>query len=536
MLSPSNPAEAQSNRYTSGPALVVYVAAANLLLHLATVTRYGVFRDEMYYYACSKHMAWGYVDHPPLTVWIEWVARHLFGASALGVRLVPILTGCVIVWLTGKLVREFGGNGFAQFIAALAIMLVPIYQISFSWLTDNIFEQIIWLGCIWLVARAVNTGNERYWLWFGILAGVGFQNKYSIAFLLLGILAGVVLTRHRYFLKSKYLWLGVVACALIALPNLLWQIHYHFPFLELIHNIRLSNRDVVRGPVAFVADQAMIMNPILFPLWLGGLVWFLLPHKANASEGISESNGAGRSNTARYRLFGWTYLVVLVAFIALKAKNYYVVPIYPMLFAAGAIGLERITRSSRIGVWGRYAYVALVIAISAVLLPMSVPVLSPESYLRYQKAIGLAPSEIENEPHGPLPQWYADEFGWPEMVEKVAQVYNSLPPEERVRTAIFANGWGEAAAVDFYGSKYGLPPAISKQNSYWIWGPGNYDGSTMIILGSSGRHDREFFQSVEKVGRVEHPYSRRDEYYDILLCRGPKKSLQKMWPQLKLFD
>ena len=122
------------------------------------------------------------------------------------------------------------------------------------------------------------------------------------------------------------------------------------------------------------------------------------------------------------------------------------------------------------------------------------------------------------------------------MVEKVAQVYNSLPPEERARTAIFANSWGESAAIDFYGPKYGLPQAISKQNSYWVWGPGKYDGSTMIILGSSGRHDREFFQSVEKVGRVEHPYSRRDEYYDILLCRGPKKSLQEIWPELKQFD
>ena len=243
-----------------------------------------------------------------------------------------------------------------------------------------------------------------------------------------------------------------------------------------------------------------------------------------------------QSSTTRWRLFGWTYLVILGVFIALKAKNYYVAPIYPMLFAAGAIGFERITQGRRIGLWGRSAYLALVIAISAVLLPMSVPVLSPESYIRYQKAIGMAPPEIEHEPNGPFPLWYTGEFGWQEMVEKVAQVYNSLPPEERARTAIFANGWGEAAAVDFYGPKYGLPQAISKQNSYWIWGPGKYDGSTMIILRSNGRHDREFFQSVEVAAHVEHPYARRDEFFDILVCRGPKKSLQEIWPELKLFD
>jgi hypothetical protein len=213
-----------------------------------------------------------------------------------------------------------------------------------------------------------------------------------------------------------------------------------------------------------------------------------------------------------------------------------VVPIYPMLFAAGAIGLERLTQGRRIGTATRSVYAVLVIAVSVLLLPLSVPVLSPENYLRYQKALGLQPPEIEHQPTGPLPQWFADEFGWPEMVEKVARVYNGLPPEERARTAIFSNSWGAAAAIDFYGPRYGLPQAISKSNSYWIWGPGKYDGSTMIILHSSGRHDSEYFESVEAVGRVEHPYARRDEAYNILLCRRMKYNLQEVWPRLKQFD
>jgi hypothetical protein len=276
---------------------------------------------------------------------------------------------------------------------------------------------------------------------------------------------------------------------------------------------------VVRGPLAFIADQAMIMNPVLFPLWAGGLLWLLVARD-------------GR----RFRVFGWTYVVVLVAFIALKAKNYYVVPVYPILFAAGAIGLERLMQGQRIGAWARSAYVVLVIAVGALLLPYSLPVLSPETFLRYQKALGLQPPEFEHQQNGPLPQWYADEFGWQEMVEKVAQVYNSLPPEERARTAIFSNGWGEAAAVDFYGPRYGLPQAISKHNSYWMWGPGKYDGSTMIILRSDGSGDREHFQSVEDMGAVQHPYSRRDEWFHIYLCRGLKVNLHDAWPNLKHFD
>ena len=512
------------SRFTSGPALVLYIAAAKLLLHLFTVARYGIFRDEMYYVACSRHMAWGYVDHPPFTVLIAWFVRHVLGDSPLAVRLLPALAGAALVWLTGKLAHDMGGGRFAQAMAALAVLVVPTYLIAHHWLTDNAWEPLLWMGCVWLVLRAINSGDERCWLWFGVLAGIGFENKYSIAFLLFGLLAGVLLTPHRHFLKSRYLWLGVLACVVIALPNFLWQVRNHFPFLELIHNIRMSNRDVVRGPVAFIADQAMIMNPALFPLWAGGVVWLFLGRNEQARDG------------QRYRLLGWTFIVVLTTFIALKAKNYYVVPIYPMLFAAGAIGLERVTQGRRIGTWGRSIYAGLVIAVSALLLPLSVPVLSPESFIRYETALGMKPPELEHQPTGPLPQWFADEFGWQEMVEKVASVYNSLPPEERARTAIFANGWGEAAAVDFYGPRYGLPLAISKHNSYWIWGPGNYDGSTMIILGSDGRHDREHFQSVEAAGHVEHPYARRDEYFDILLCRGPRFNLRDAWPRLKKFD
>ncbi|HEX7286844.1 MAG TPA: glycosyltransferase family 39 protein [Candidatus Angelobacter sp.] len=515
----AKPVQQEQNRFTSGPAIVLYIAGAKLLLHLLTVTRYGIFRDEMYYLACARHLAWGYVDHPPLTVFIAWIGRHVFGDSPLAIRLLPALAGAALVWLTGKLARDMGGGRFAQAVAALAVVVVPPYLISNHWLTDNAWEPLMWMGLAWLVVHAVNAGDERSWLWFGVLAGLGFENKYSIAFLLLGVLAGVALTPERRFLKSRYLWLGVAACFLLSLPNFLWQWQHQFPFLELIHNVRMNNRDVVRGPLAFIADQAIIMNPVLVPLWIGGLYWFFF-----AREG------------RRYRALGWAFVAVLAAFIALKAKNYYVTPVYPMLFAAGAIGFERFTSCRPMGKAARVLYVALIVGVGMLLAPLSVPVLAPETFLRYQAALHLVPPEIEHQNNGPLPQWFADEFGWQEMVEKVAKVYNGLPPEERARTAIFANGWGEAVAVDFYGPKYGLPPAISKHNQYWLWGPRNYDGSTVIVLRSDGSGDRRHFESVEAAGRVEHPYSRRDEWFTIWLCRGPKFNLQEVWPSMKQFD
>ena len=178
----------------------------------------------------------------------------------------------------------------------------------------------------------------------------------------------------------------------------------------------------------------------------------------------------------------------------------------------------------------RAIYVALIILSTAALAPLSLPILSPENYIRYQRALGFEPPKAENQNTGPLPQHFADEFGWEDMTREVAKVYNALPPDERARTAIFANSYGQAGAIDFFGPKYGLPKAISNHQNYWYWGPRNYDGSTVIVLGSDGEGDREHFKTVDAVGRTFHPYSRRDEHFDIFLCRGLNQHLHTLGP------
>jgi hypothetical protein len=561
---PSNP----NSRWTN---IVFYLAGAKLLAQLLTAGRYGIFRDELYYLACSEHLAWGYVDQPPVIAFIAWFARHVFGSSLLGLRLLPAIAGAALVWLTGQLAREMGGGRFAQALAALAAFAVPILLVFHHWLTMNAFEPLIWLGAVWCVLRAINTGNAKYWLWFGVVIGLGMETKYTVIFFTLGIVAGLLLTSHRRFIKSKWLWLGAFAALLIFLPNLLWLINHKFPFLELMHNIRESGRDVARGPLAFIADQAMIMNPILAPLWIAGLLWLFF-----GKEG------------GRYRILGWAYVVMLVTFIVLRGKNYYLAPAYPMLFAAGAIAFERITSyvqgpTSKVqgqlntGTAGvspvdrgvtstisedvnstklkvrkgglpplfsmrrlsfalRAFYVTLIILVSAALAPLSAPILSPGTYVRYQEALGMEPPKAENQPTGPLPQHFADEFGWEDMVREVAKVYNALPPEERAQTAIFCNSYGQAGAIDFFGPKYGLPKAISNHQNYWYWGPRDYTGAIVIVLGSDGEGDREHFKTVEVVGHTFHPYSRRDEHFPILLCRGLNQDLHTLWPSIKKWD
>jgi Dolichyl-phosphate-mannose-protein mannosyltransferase len=502
------------DRAASGTAIVLSLAAVKLLFHLLTATRYGIFRDELYYLACSEHLSWGYVDQPPLIAFVIWMVRHTIGDSLFALRLLPALAGAALVWLAAQLAREMGGGRFAQSMAALAILPVPIYSILHHWMTMNAFEPLIWMGCIWCVLRAINTGEPRYWLWFGVIAGVGFETKYSIAFLLLGVLAGVLATPERRFLKSGRLWLGALTALLIFLPNFIWLVRHHFPFLELMHNIRMSSRDVARGPLAFMGDQAAIMDPVLFPLWAAGLVWLFF----------------GREGR-RYRVLGWTYVVMVATFIALKGKNYYLAPIYPMLFAAGAVVFERATQVR--WRWGRMAYVVVIVITGALLAPIFAPILPPEEYVHYQKTIHIEPPKAENQPTGALPQYFADEFGWEDMVREVARIYSGLSPEERAKTAIFANSYGQAGAIDYFGPKYGLPKAISGHQSYWLWGPRNYTGEIVIVLGSDGRGDREHFQSVQEAGRAYNPWSRLDERYYIFLCRGLKWDFKDVWPKLK---
>jgi hypothetical protein len=563
----------ESSRWTSGSAIVLYIAGVKLSFHLLTAGRYGIFRDELYYLACADHLDWGYVDQPPLIAIIAWFARHVFGSSLPGLRLLPALAGAALVWLTGRLAAEMGGGRFAQGLSALAVLIAPMFLVFHHWLTMNAFEPLIWMGAAWVVVRAINTGDAKYWLWFGVIIGIGLETKYSVIFFAFGIVAGLLLTKHRRFLKSPWIWLGALAALLIFLPNLLWLVRHDFPFLELMHNIRESGRDVARGPIAFIADQALIMNPILFPLWGGGLVWLFVGKGKEQGHG-EKGEQVKRSlpnEQGRYRIFGWAYVVMLITFIVLKGKNYYLAPAYPILFAAGAIAFERLTRrkeqeAAAVGrtgrshdmgavnvggstsesvhlppapascTWCRWAYVAAIVLAGVALAPLSAPILSPETYIRYQSALGFEPSKAENQDTGPLPQHFADEFGWEDMTREVAKVYNSLPTEERAQTAIFANSYGQAGAIDFFGPKYGLPKAISNHQNYWYWGPRNYNGTTVIVLGSDGEGDREHFKTVDEAGHTYHQYSRRDEHFPILLCRGLNQDLHTLWPSIKRWN
>jgi len=505
-----------SARLTTGPAIVFYIALAKLAIHLYTARFYGYFGDELYFIACSRHLAWGYVDQPPLIAVIVGIARSLFGDSLQSIRFPAALAGACTVILAGWIARELGGKRFAQALAALAVVVAGVSLAMNHYISMNAFEPLAWAGCALILIRIIKTGNQKLWLWFGLVAGVALENKYGIVFFATGVVAGLLLTQHRTMFLKPWIWLGGLIAFLIFLPNLVWNIQHHFPFFELLANIRRSGRNVPLTHLQFLGQVGMHMLPTSVPLVLAGL-WFYFAHPQGKE----------------FRVLGWASLVLLaVIMFSANGRPYYVAPAYPMLFAAGAVAMEACF--SRRGLqWLEPAYVFLLLMTGAIGAPMAIPVLSPETYIRYSQSLHFTPPPIETYKLGPLPQFYADMFGWEEMTVEVARVYNSLAPDVRPKTAILGRYYGHAAAIDLFGPKYGLPKAISAHQNYFLWGPGDYTGESVIIIGFSREELGGYFNSVEPAGRVGHPYAMPDEHFTLYYCRQPKIPLQQLWPSIK---
>ncbi len=494
---------------------VAAIAAVKLLVHLYAGRHYGYFVDELYYMACGQHLDWGYVDQPPLVAFVAWAVRAVLGDSLAAIRLAPALAGAGQVLLTGLVARELGGGRFAQGLAALATLLAPGFLAFDNFFSMNAFEPLFWTGCAYLLLRIVKTGNQKLWLWFGVLAGVGLENKHSLLTFGFALVAGVLLTPERKAFRSPWIWLAGLVAFLIFLPNLWWNIQHHFPFLELQANIRRSGRNVPLPPLAFLGQQVVSMLPLSLPIWLAGLWYYLF-----AAQGKP------------FRALGWAWLITAGLIMLLNPRTYYLWPAFPILLAAGGVAWEGWLARPRLR-WVKPVWCTLMVVLAVVAAPLFLPVVRPETYVRYVKAIHYEQPAIERHRLGPLPQIFADQFGWEEMAATVAHVYNALPLDVRAKTAIFGQNYGQAGAIDLFGPKYGLPRAISGHQSYFLWGPRGYTGESVIVM--ADRQDRleQLFASVEKVARVEHPYSMPYEHFDVFYCRGLRGSLKDLWPRVK---
>ncbi|MBO0694985.1 MAG: glycosyltransferase family 39 protein [Verrucomicrobia bacterium] len=507
---------ATQKRSGSDLTLIVVFSAVALLVHLLMNGRYGYFRDELYYIACSRHLAFGYVDQPPLSILLLRLTQILLGSSLFAIRLLPALASAATVAITGLIAREMGGRLWAVALGCAGSLCALFNLAVGNFFSMNAFEPLFWMGCIYLLVLIINSGSPTLWLWFGALIGLGLENKNSTAFFALGVFVALLLTPERRHFTEKWIWFGGLIAFAIALPNVLWQAQHHWPTYELLNNIAHSNKNVALSPVQFVVQQIVFMNPGTLPLWLAGLIWLF-----------------GSRDGRRYAALGIIYLVVLAEFIILHGKSYYLAPAYPMLFAAGGVAVERLF-ATRLK-WFRPGLLALIITAGVLLAPLVVPILPPGKLVTYMRAIGLELPRTETSHTAVLPQLFADQFGWQEMVGSVGHVYNHLRPEDKKRAAIFCQNYGEAGAIDFFGTRFGLPPAISGHQNYFLWGPGDWTGEVALVLDTQDDKEREQFASVEDLGQIVSspwamPFERRTHLY---LCRDLKGNVREIWPRVK---
>lgn len=497
--------------------LIAVLAALKLALHMVFNGRYGFFRDELYYIVCGENLAWGYVDQSPLIALIARVTRTLLGESLLALRFSPALAGAGIVVLTGLIAHQLGGRSRAVLLAGIGMIGAPVY-LSYGYLfTMNSFEPLFWMGAVYVLIRIIQGGNPKLWLVMGAIIGLGLENKHSMAFFGVSLAAGLLVTSQRRLLRSPWPWMGVLVAFLFALPNVLWQVQHNWPTWELLSNVKNSSKNIVVGPVEYFGQQILLMNPIAFPLWFAGLLWLMFSGKARS-----------------YRVLAWTYVAAFAIFVALKGKHYYLAPSYPMLVAAGCVFLEDAVERIR-RPWLAAAYGALIVASGAVLSPLVLPVLQPEALPAYMQAIHVEPPRTERSHTAALPQTFADQFGWQEMADSVAEVYKSLPPEEQREARIFGQNYGEAAAIDVLGLKYGLPPAISGHQNYFFWGSRGFNGKVLIVLDDEPGMLPEICGSVEDRGPIRsHPLAMPNEQrLRIYVCRDMKVSPEELWPKVK---
>ena len=504
----------------SAPLLVL--PAAKLLIHLLTAQGYGYFRDELYYLACADHLAFGYVDQPPLSIFLLWLVRSLFGDSVFALRLLPAVAGAVTVWLVGLITRELGGRGFAQALAMLAAIAAPIYLGLDHVYSMNALDLVFWPLAALLLIRVLQEPSRNRWLLLGLVLGLGLENKISILWLGFGILMGLLLTRQRRLLATPGPWLAGGVALLVFLPHLVWQVLHDWPTLEFMARAT-GEKMAAKSALPFLAEQIRVLNPTTLPIWLAGLI-FLLTAKS----------------VERFRPLAWIWITVfLLLVLSGSSRASYLAPAYTWLFAAGAVFWEGLCERLRVpyGQLLRPALVAPVVISGVVLSPMALPVLDVENYVAYSQALGFAPSTDERKELAELPQFYADMHGWESIVETVASVYDTLSPEEQNVAAVFTGNYGEAGAIDLLGRRRALPVAVSGHNNYWLWGPRGWTGEVVIVIGGDKEGLGEIFEEVELAARTDCGYCMPYENdQPVWICRGLQAPIDELWPELKHFD
>ncbi|MDH3216535.1 MAG: glycosyltransferase family 39 protein [Candidatus Krumholzibacteria bacterium] len=506
--------------------VVAPFALVHVLLHLFTNGNYGVFRDEFYYWDCANHLAWGYVDQPPLSIALLAGWKTLFGDSVHSLRVLPAMAGAVLVLLSARLSAEMGGDRFAQAVAAMSTVSVPFYLVATGFYSMNAFELVFWAMGYWVVLRILEMGaspvddrkTKNLWIGMGVIVGLGMMNKISMVGFALGFLVALLLTSHRRHLKLPYPYIAGLIAALIFLPHIIWQIQNGWPTVEFAQNAkRYKIADLSAG--AYLTAQLLEMGPANVLVWAVGLPYLLFTKQGRC-----------------YRPFGWMFIAVVVFFVMQRSKPYYLMTAYTVLLAAGAVAIARFIASRHLRWLRPLVFVHLGVGL-LVALPLALPVLPPEALVVYQQAIGIAPAAEERGHQGSeLPQHFGDRFGWDDLTKTVASVYDNLSQEEQAHCIIVGRNYGVAGAINYYGRRYGLPRAVSTHNNYYLWGPGITVPNVFIVLARPEDGFENAFEDMTPVATIDAKFAMPEERgLVVYICRNLKTSLEEAWRAGRIF-
>lgn len=506
------------------PQIILVFVLIKFLIHLYTNTfaGYGVFRDELYLYACSLRMDIGYVDQPPLSVWILKVFTSIIGKSVFSMRLIAAIFGALSLVPLGLAVKELGGKTIAISIASIAFIVSPIYLAYCGYYSMNSIDLLLWSSAIYLVVKLknlhfqeMNTHNRRTWIVLGLVMGISLLNKIGMLWFGFGLLLSLIITKDRKWLTTKWPYITGIIALIVFSPYIFWNATHDWATIEFLGGA--GEKYNSQSIASFLSGQLLIQNPANIIIWLSGLIYFIFMDKKR--QGLS--------------IFIIFLTVLFILLINGHSKAEYLAPIFTVLFIGGGLAIEHWTAKRK---WIAYLIIGnQIIGLGAA--PLAIPILPVETYMAFSEKTGITPATTEGHELQELPQFYADMHGWEEQAKAIAKVYHTLSDDEKKNCAIFGDNYGRSGAVDYFADKYDLPLSIGRHNNYWIWGPGHYNGDLMIILSDHIGDKADLFEEVVEVGEVYTKYAiPYENNLKIYLCKNLKQPIEELWPKLKSYN
>jgi 4-amino-4-deoxy-L-arabinose transferase-like glycosyltransferase len=507
------PYKNQRSSYASFILIFVFIKVA---LNVLAISNFGFHRDELLHLALADHLDWGYKEVPPFIAVIAWLTKVLFGKSVFAARVFPTICSGLIIWLTGKITVELGGKKFAIALACLSLIFSPAFVATGYLFQPVVFDQLWWVLTVWLLLRYINTHAVKYLYFIGLVIGFGILTKYTMLFFAGGLLLGLAISKQRRLLLSKHVW-GVIGMALvIVVPNIVWQVTHHWPVLTHMAQLRKEQLDYVK-PIEFIMQQFMVNGVAAF-IWLTGFFFLIFSFKLR-----------------KYQSLPIGFVLIFIFLLQMNGKSYYLFGAYPMLFSAGGYGFERWIKSNKTV---RGALLALFTLPNLLLLPAVLPLLPVNATLSFFNYINRQARFIsfvtlwQDQKHHATSQDYADMFGWEELTQKVAKVYNGLTPDQQKNTQIYADNYGEAGALHHWRAQYNLPQVISLNSSFSLWAPPDLSARYIIYVDDDKGKKIALFttmaDSCTKMDEVKNSLA-VEKGTAILLLVNPKPAFKKIY-------